>query len=285
MVDSANAYLNAHNGFFIPAPGQLEPMVCYVPGSQVIFYEYTVPPMPDLVITSVSAIPDPADPNWYSVTFTVENQGNADAAATDTSVVIDGGEIANPDCPALAAGASATIVVPFDQLGQISSSGTDNITVIVNPSQSVAESSFSNDSNSTTYSVFTIAASAGAHGKITPSGNVIAGQGGNQTFLIAPASDYQVADVKVDGVSVGAVTSYTFSGVTAGHTISASFALAQPAWDPNGDGVCNVLDLIDIGNKLGQTGAPGWIPEDVNKDGVINVLDLIQVGSHLGQTW
>jgi hypothetical protein len=32
----------------------------------------------------------------------------------------------------------------------------------------------------------------------------------------------------------------------------------------------------------GQTGAPGWIPEDVNKDGVINVLDMIKIGQ---QNW
>ncbi len=49
--------------------------------------------------------------------------------------------------------------------------------------------------------------------------------GASQTFTITPNTDYHVADVLVDGVSVGAVTSYTFSNVIANHTISASFAL------------------------------------------------------------
>jgi hypothetical protein len=36
--------------------------------------------------------------------------------------------------------------------------------------------------------------------------------------------------------------------------------------------------MIRIGIHFGETGPPGWIPEDVNQDGVINVLDMILVG-------
>ena len=49
--------------------------------------------------------------------------------------------------------------------------------------------------------------------------------GASQTFTITPDTGYHVADVLVDGVSVGAVTSYTFTNVTANHTIAASFAI------------------------------------------------------------
>ena len=49
--------------------------------------------------------------------------------------------------------------------------------------------------------------------------------GADQTFTITPATGYHVADVLVDGVSVGAVTSYTFTNVTADHTIAATFAI------------------------------------------------------------
>jgi len=58
-----------------------------------------------------------------------------------------------------------------------------------------------------------------------------------------------------------------------------------PAWDVNGDHVCNITDIAMIGNHFGETGKPGWIPEDVNKDGVINVLDIVYVGNYFGQTW
>jgi len=71
---------------------------------------------------------------------------------------------------------------------------------------------------------FTITASAGANGSISPSGSVNVVSGSNQAFTIAPNTGYQVLDVLVDAVSVGAVTTYTFSNVTSNHTISASFS-------------------------------------------------------------
>ncbi|MFN8586383.1 MAG: hypothetical protein U0704_01175 [Candidatus Eisenbacteria bacterium] len=46
-----------------------------------------------------------------------------------------------------------------------------------------------------------------------------------QAFTITPAAHYHVADVLVDGVSVGTPTSYTFTNVTTDHTIAASFAI------------------------------------------------------------
>jgi hypothetical protein len=70
-----------------------------------------------------------------------------------------------------------------------------------------------------------IAASAGSHGSITPFGAVIVSYGADQTFTITPDEHYHVADVLVDGVSVGAVTSYAFYNVTGDNTISASFAI------------------------------------------------------------
>ena len=71
----------------------------------------------------------------------------------------------------------------------------------------------------------TITATAGANGTISPSGSVTVNHGGSQTFTITPNTGYHVADVLVDGISVGAVTSYTFTNVTANHTIAASFAI------------------------------------------------------------
>jgi hypothetical protein len=70
---------------------------------------------------------------------------------------------------------------------------------------------------------YTITASAGSGGSISPSGTVYVSSGGNQSFTITPASGYTIYRVTVDGVSVGAVSSYTFSNVTSNHTISASF--------------------------------------------------------------
>ncbi|MBW2310537.1 MAG: VCBS repeat-containing protein [Deltaproteobacteria bacterium] len=69
---------------------------------------------------------------------------------------------------------------------------------------------------------YTITASAGDNGSISPSGDVTVAQGENQTFTITPDEGYGVEDVKVDGSSVGAVTTYTFTNVTADHTIEAT---------------------------------------------------------------
>jgi len=68
-----------------------------------------------------------------------------------------------------------------------------------------------------------ITASAGAHGTITPAGAVVVNYGMNQAFAITPVAHYRVADVVVDGVSQGALTSYKFSDVKGPHTISATF--------------------------------------------------------------
>lgn len=75
------------------------------------------------------------------------------------------------------------------------------------------------------YTPSDITASAGPNGSISPSGVVTVDHGANQEFVITPDPGYQVADVVVDGASVGAVTSYLFSNVTGPHTITASFSL------------------------------------------------------------
>ena len=70
---------------------------------------------------------------------------------------------------------------------------------------------------------YSVTATAGAGGSITPSGTATVNSGASQSYTITPASGYTIADVKVDGVSVSAVASYTFATITANHTIAASF--------------------------------------------------------------
>jgi uncharacterized repeat protein (TIGR02543 family) len=72
---------------------------------------------------------------------------------------------------------------------------------------------------------FAITASAGANGAIDPSGSVSVNYGSTQSFTINPSTGYHVLDVLVDGSTVGAVPSCTFTNVTANHTIAASFAI------------------------------------------------------------
>ncbi len=72
---------------------------------------------------------------------------------------------------------------------------------------------------------YTITASAGANGNISPDGNVFVCSGSNKIYTMTPDANYLIEDVLVDGISVGAVSSYTFTNVNTTHTISASFAL------------------------------------------------------------
>jgi hypothetical protein len=71
---------------------------------------------------------------------------------------------------------------------------------------------------------FTITTAVGNGGSISPVSPSV-NYGSSQTFTITPDTNYHVADVNVDGVSVGTVTTYTFNDVTAAHTISATFAI------------------------------------------------------------
>jgi hypothetical protein len=114
------------------------------------------------------------------------------------------------------------------------SSGTGNGTVYYSvsanacPDARTASSTFAGkvftvtQSGATTY---TITASAGTGGTISPSGTVTLAHGASQTFNIAASNGYQVSDVTVDGTSIGTVSSYTFSNVTANHTIAATFSI------------------------------------------------------------
>ena len=104
---------------------------------------------------------------------------------------------------------------------------------------------------------YTITATAGEGGSIEPAGEVSVSAGTDKTFTITPASGYLVADVLVDGVSVGAVTEYTFTAVADNHTISASFT-AAPVVD----------DKVFFENDFEDTTFPGhgWSVKTTNTD-------------------
>ena len=81
----------------------------------------------------------------------------------------------------------------------------------------------SNGGDSSGYSYYTIEATAGAGGAISPSGSVSVREGRDQTFTITPDKGYAVSNVKIDGKSIGAVKSYTFENVSRTHTIEVIF--------------------------------------------------------------
>ena len=84
-----------------------------------------------------------------------------------------------------------------------------------------------NGGGSSGYSYYTIKATAGTGGSISPSGNISVREGRDQTFTITPDKGYAVANVKIDGKSIGAVKSYTFENVRRTHTIEVIFMKAN----------------------------------------------------------
>ena len=113
----------------------------------------------------------------------------------------------------------------------------------------------------------TITAGADPNGTIDPSGAVIVADAGNKTFTITPNTGYHVADLHVDGGSVGPQTTYTFYDVTTDHTINASFAINAYTLTITvlgGGGVAKAPDqpTYNHGTSVQLTATPlagGWI--------------------------
>ena len=122
---------------------------------------------------------------------------------------------------------------------------------------------------------YAITATSGANGSVSPSGTATVNHGSDKSYTITPVAGFHVVDVLVDGASVGAVTTYTFTSVTAMHTISATFA-ANPtvtitaSAGPNGtiSPVGDVTMLSGVNQTFTFTAAAGYRVADVMVDGV-----------------
>lgn len=157
-------------------------------------------------------------------TVTVETSGNGTASASPASATM------GQTVTLTANAASGYHFVKWEVVsGDIVLNGNTftmpagNVTV-----KAVFERTSSGGEGGTSYDYFTISASAGEGGSISPAGNISVREGLDKTFTITPADGYIISDVRVDGVSVGAVSSYTFDNVQKRHTIKAVFAKENP---------------------------------------------------------
>ena len=102
----------------------------------------------------------------------------------------------------------AGVLVDGFSVGSVSSYTFTNVQAAHNISASFA------------INTYTIMASAGIDGSISPSGSVNVNYGSNQTFTITPNLGYSITSAPVDNSSVGSVSTYTFTNITANHTIA-----------------------------------------------------------------
>ena len=109
---------------------------------------------------------------------------------------------------------------------------------------------------------YTIEASAGHGGGISPDGRVRVSRGSDKTFRITPDAGYEIADVLVDGESVGAVSCYTFETVRKAHTIEALFAPEKQLADPDDTGVSGWPNTEDHLAYLNGYGSGLFGPDD-----------------------
>ena len=175
--------------------------------------------------------------NGTNYTYTLQN----DSGATSTLVtaVSGNGEPVSINGQALSTGGSATVAIPNSGTTDIVvriGAKTYTLTILRNSGTGGNEggggsgnegSGGSGSTGGSGYSYYTIKATAGAGGSISPSGNVSVREGRDQTFTITPDKGYAVANVKIDGKSIDAAKSYTFENVSRTHTIEVIFVKAN----------------------------------------------------------
>lgn len=107
---------------------------------------------------------------------------------------------------------------------------------------------------------FIIVANASGGGKISPAGTLSVTEGQSQTFAIAPNAGYRIASVFADGVSQGAISSYTFTNVAANHTITAAFTKIKSSGNVSHNGNGDDDSSIDEDGDTPTASATGGIP-------------------------
>jgi uncharacterized delta-60 repeat protein len=224
-----------------------------------------------LATVFVNGIPSAAqiirvDPTYY--TTTVKTVGIGSGAVNSTPPGIDCGTFC-------AASYLYSTVVTLMATPDISStftgwsgdcSGTGNCVVTMTTDQNVTATFALN--------TYTITPTAGVGGSITPDMPQTVRYGESMTFTIAPDANYHIVDVGVDGVSVGAVDVYTFTNVTADHSIIAAFALPTyvitPTAGANGSIAPDMPQTVSYGESITFTIAPdvGYHIVDMGVDSV-----------------
>jgi hypothetical protein len=165
---------------------------------------------------------DTSTPQTFTITVTAVNDPPVNTYTLAYTAGVNG-TISGTTSQTVNQGASSTTVTATPNRGYHFVSWSDGVATAARTDTNVTANI--NATASFAVDTFAITASAGANGAIDPSGSVSVSYGGTQSFTINPGTGYHVLDVLVDSVSVGTVTSYTFTNLTENHTIAVTFAI------------------------------------------------------------
>lgn len=150
-----------------------------------------------------------ASSNVYTLTITTRGAGRGTVTAS-------------PAGPTFSAGTTVTLTAVPDSnstfagwSGGYSGTNGDRCIVVMNANASI--------SAAFNLKKYTITAGAGSGGSISPSGSISVDAGSYRTFVFTPRRGYRVSSVRIDGISISPVASYTFNNVRANHTIAVAF--------------------------------------------------------------
>ena len=222
--------------------GQLVSVPVTIQGSQGSQFSVDIPPMTFTEVIFASSLPVRRNLRVSSA------YGSPTPGSVTTQV--DGSLInASVNSPIITGSHTGFVATGWTGTGSVGS-GTGN------------NASFNLTSDSTltwqwqAVTINTITATTTGSGSISPGGASIVVQGSNQSYTITPAAHNHVVAVIVDGVNQGAISSYTFSNVTADHTIEATFAIDQhtlTVTSPYGTPSPSGLNTYDYGTPVTAT--------------------------------
>lgn len=188
--------------------------------------------------------PSSVSPDGKSVLYAISNvqsshsvdvifkqeESSGEKHYTISSSAGTGGSISPQGSVSVSSGSSKTFTFTPNNGYEIDTLSVDGKTVYIAGNSYTFENVTSNHTISVTFKKsgesanYTISASAGSGGKITPSGNVSVAAGGSQTFTISADKGYEIDHVTVNGKEVAVnEDSYTFSNVNADQSISVTF--------------------------------------------------------------
>ena len=203
--------------------------------------------------------------NTFTLTYTAGPGGTISGATSQTV--------------SYGANGSAVTAVPNTGAGYHFVSWSDGVPTATRTETNVT----ANHNVSATFAInqYTITPTAGANGAISPATVQTVNYGATPTFTIKAATGYYVADVLVDGASVGPVTRYIFPAVAANHTISASFAVGVQTRLP----ISVAKTIVTYGSSTKLTGVLYNSADPLHEVGMGDRLVTVQSASSPAGPW